>query len=447
VLRTIPIRWRLSAAFAVSMAVLLVALGAFVYGRVENALRSSVDQTLRAQSAESRAHSKSASLLDADARQSGMVAQVVGQDGRIVQSDPTSLSALLDRGTLALARQGDVLTTISLGPGERNQWRALAVRDGAGVLVVARPLKETEDTLAHLFRGLIVAGPVGLLLATLAGYLLAAAALRPVESMRRRADVISATTPGARLPVPPSRDEIRELALTLNEMLARLQAALEHERRFVADASHELRTPLTLLKAELELALRRPRSAEELRAAVASAAEETDRLVLLAEDLLLVARADRDALGLRIEPVDVAELAWATANRFAERASSEHRRVAVDVPAGIEVRADRLRLEQALRNLVDNALGHGAGTVTITARAAGAATELHVVDEGRGFPPDVALRAFERFSRGDDRARSGSGLGLAIVDAVTQAHGGTAGIAANGQGADVWISLPARPAV
>ena len=445
-LKTIPIRWRLSAVFAASMAVLLVALGAFVYVRVEDALRSSVDQTLRAQSAESLAHADAASLLDTDARQSGMVAQVVGPDGRVVRSDPASLPALVDRGTLAAARRGDVLTTISLGPGERNQWRTLAVPDGDRVLVVARPLIETEQTLNHLFRGLIVAGPVGLLLATLAGYLLAAAALRPVESMRSRASVISATTPGARLPVPPSRDEIRELALTLNEMLARLEAALEHERRFVADASHELRTPLALLKAELELALRRPRSADELRAAVRSAAEETDRLILLAENLLLVARSDQDVLGLRIEPVDVGELAHATADRFAERASSEHRLVAVDVLPGIEVRADRLRLEQALRNLVDNALGHGQGTVTIRARAAGEATELHVLDEGRGFPPDVAARAFERFSRGDDRSRSGSGLGLAIVDAVAQAHGGAAGIAENGKGADVWISLPARPA-
>jgi signal transduction histidine kinase len=428
------------------MAALLVALGAFVYLRVEDALRSSVDQALHAQSAESLAHADEGSLLDAEARQSGMVAQVLGADGRVLRSEPASLASLLDPATLAAARRRDVLKTISLGTGEGNQWRALAVPHGASVLVLARPLSETEETLNHLFRGLIVAGPVGLLVATLGGYLLAAAALRPVESMRRRASVISATTPGARLPVPPSRDEVRDLALTLNEMLARLEAALEHERRFVADASHELRSPLALLKTELELALRRPRSADELRAAIGSAAEETDRLALLAEDLLLMARSDEDALGLQIEPVDVGALAYATADRVAARASSEHRRVAVDVAPGTEVQADRLRLEQALRNLVENALGHGEGTVTIAARTVGAATELHVVDEGGGFPPDVATRAFERFSKGDHaRARGGSGLGLAIVEAVAEAHGGAAGIAGNGKGADVWISLPTRP--
>ena len=168
--------------------------------------------------------------------------------------------------------------------------------------------------------------------------------------------------------MPPSRDEIRDLAETLNEMLARLEAALEHERRFVADASHELRTPLALLKAELELALRRPRTAEELRAAVGSAAEETDRLVVLAEDLLLIARSDQEALGLRVEPVDLGALARSTAERFAERASTDHRRVDVEIPPRTEVSADRLRLEQALRNLVDNALGYGEGRVTITTR-------------------------------------------------------------------------------
>ena len=445
-MKAIPIRWRLAAAFAVSMAALLLALGAFVYLRVEDALRSSVDQALRAQSAESLSHPEDGSRLDADAREAGTVLQIVGRDGRVVRSDPASLPAILDPRTAAGAAERTVLTTVSLGSGERNRWRALAVADGEQVLVVARPLRQTEDTLHHLFRGLIVAGPVGLLLATLGGYLLAAAALRPVESMRRRASAISATTPGARLPVPPSRDEISDLAVTLNEMLARLEAALAHERRFVADASHELRTPLALLKAELELALRRPRSADELGAAVGSAAEETDRLVLLAEDLLLIARSDQEQLGLRIQAVDVGDLACATAARFAGRAASEDRRIEVDVPAHTEVHADRLRLEQALRNLVDNALGHGDGTITIAARNAGAATELHVLDEGRGFPPDVAKRAFERFSRGDDaRTRGGSGLGLAIVEAVAQAHGGTAGIAANGCGADVWISLPSGP--
>ena len=122
--------------------------------------------------------------------------------------------------------------------------------------------------------------------------------------MRRRAASIGASTPGARLPLPRSRDEISRLAETLNEMLARLESAVEHERRFVDDASHELRTPLALLRGELELALRHPRSKEELEQALRSAADDADRLGRLAEDLLLVARYDQGRLPLRSEPVD-----------------------------------------------------------------------------------------------------------------------------------------------
>src|SRR5207253_5656207 len=157
-------------------------------------------------------------------------------------------------------------------------------------------------------------------LAIAAGYLLAAAALRPVEAMRRRAAAITASTPGTRLPVPSSRDEISKLAETLNDMIQRLEAAFEHERRFVADASHELRTPLALLRTELELALRRPRSHNELEQALRSAAEETERLTRLAEDLLLIARSDQGELPVRRRRIEASTLLHATAARFAERA-------------------------------------------------------------------------------------------------------------------------------
>ena len=189
--------------------------------------------------------------------------------------------------------------------GLKGEWRILAEParlDGAHVvLVLARPLSERTETLQRLRTGFLVAAPAALVLAILAGYLLAAASLRPVEAMRQEAAAITASVPGRRLPVPRSRDEISRLAETLNDMLARLEASFEHERRFVADASHELRTPLALLRTELELALRRPRSREELENALRSAAEETERLTRLAEDLLLIARADQGSLPVRPE--------------------------------------------------------------------------------------------------------------------------------------------------
>jgi two-component system, OmpR family, sensor kinase len=229
-------------------------------------------------------------------------------------------------------------------------------------------------------------------------------------------------------------------------MLGRLENALEHERRFVADASHELRTPLALLRAELDLALRRPRSRDELEAAVRSAAEETERLSRLAEDLLLIARADQGSVPLRLENVDVSLLLENVRRRFAVRAHELGRDVAVTETAGLAVEADSLRLEQALGNLVDNALVYGGGRVTLRAVPTGDAVELHVADEGEGFPPSFVARAFDRFSRADEaRNAPGTGLGLAIVALVAQAHGGSA-VAGGGEGgADVWLSLPRHP--
>jgi two-component system, OmpR family, sensor kinase len=307
---------------------------------------------------------------------------------------------------------------------------------------VARSLGAREESLHRLFRELLFAAPLALLLACFAGYGLAAASLRPVEAMRRRAEAVSAATPG-RLPVPPARDEISRLASTLNEMLERLEAAFEHERRFVANASHELRTPLAMLRTELELALRRPRSHDQLYDAVRSAAQETNRLSQLAEDLLLIARADQGGLPIRPERVSADELFATAAERF-ERRAHEHGRAVEARLTTAAVEADPPRIEQALANLLENALTYGAGEIDLYAIERDDVVELHVTDEGAGFPDDFVGRAFDRFSRADEaRGEGGSGLGLSIVALIAQAHGGSAGAANRPEGgADVWLALP-----
>jgi signal transduction histidine kinase len=262
--------------------------------------------------------------------------------------------------------------------------------------------------------------------------------------MRRRAAEISAETPGERLPVPPTRDELERLGETLNEMLSRLEAALERQRDFVADAGHELRTPLALLRTELELALRHGRSVEELREAIRASSEEVDRLSQLADDLLLIARSERGKLELQLETLDTAELLDGVATRFEWRAQETGRALSALPAPGMSVRGDRLRLEQALANLVENALRHGDGEVRLSANSVDGVVELHVTDEGSGFPPQFLDRAFERFARADGaRAGSSAGLGLAIVLMIAEAHGGSASVANNdGPGADAWIAIP-----
>jgi signal transduction histidine kinase len=315
-------------------------------------------------------------------------------------------------------------------------------QDQRVVIIVGASIEPRTEALGDLRSQLLIGGPIALLLASLGGYLLAAAALRPVERMGERAATISAASPGRRLPVPRAHDEIARLGGRLNEMLARLEAALERERALVANASHELRTPLALLKTEIELALAEPDSAPVLAAALRSAAEETDRLSQLADDLLLLARVDSGALPLRRSPVEVRELLETIATRFGRRARDAGREIEVEAPADLNLLADQRRLEQALANLVENALRYGAGEVRLEAVANDGSLTLHVTDRGPGLPPQFLVHAFERFSRADT-SRAGAGLGLAIVAAIAQAHGGTA-TAHNrpAGGADLAVTVP-----
>jgi signal transduction histidine kinase len=427
------------------MAAVLAAVGYVLYARIGSALMSSVDQTLHAQAREASTRAfEEKNLIDPDIGAGATIAQLFDANGTVVRSTPADIAPLLrPADTRRIARGHSILRSISLTR-PAGEWRLLAVptRDAAGTIVVARSLESREETLDRLFREFLIAGPIALLLASIAGYGLAAAALAPVEAMRRRAAAVTARAPGL-LPVPRSRDEISRLAETLNDMLVRLRASFEHERRFVADASHELRTPLTLLQTELEVALRRPRSAAELEQALGSALEDTARLARLANDLLLIARVEEGALPVRPRPVEARDLLAAVASRFAARSARLGRSIRAEASDSV-VEADPERVEQALANLVENALAYGDGEIVLSALRDADSVELHVTDRGPGFPEEFLSRAFERFSRADDaRVHDGSGLGLSIVAVVAEAHGGDAAATnREGGGADVWLTLP-----
>jgi heavy metal sensor kinase len=453
----IPIRVRVTAAFAVVMALVLAASGWFLYARLSSHLSTQLDQELqvRAQDLGALVHHPGASLAsDAGGRvveRGESYAQLV-DDGRVVDATrPLSGKPVLGAEELQAAAGGALYADLASVPGLNEPSRVLAVpvrRNGQRmVLVVGSTTQNEAETLAAFRNELLIAGPIALLLASVAGYLLAGIALRPVEAMRLRAAEISAETPGERLPVPATNDELERLGTTLNEMLERLEDALQRERDFVADAGHELRTPLALLRTELELALRHAGSPEELRAAVGRSAKEVDRLAQLAEDLLLIARSERGELPLKVETLDARKLLASVVRRFSWRAEEAHRALRPEAEDGLRVRADRLRLEQALGNLVDNALRHGSGSVTLRAAPVNGSVELHVHDEGPGFPPAFLDHAFERFTLPDaGRGGAGAGLGLSIVRMIAEAHGGTAAAAnAAGGGADVWLSVPRQP--
>jgi signal transduction histidine kinase len=436
------------------MALVLAATGLFLYLRLEAQLDKSIDQELR-----SRARTLTAEIRVSDVglgeaarsalRERGDFAQVLTAKGRLF--DPRSQPSgppVLDQTEVRQASAKPMIWEQTGAPRlDHEPVRLLAkpIRFEAQplIVVVGASLTDQNAALRNLKTLLLIGGPVALLLASLAAYATVAAALRPVEAMRGRASQISTAEGDQRLPVPPADDELRRLGETLNGMLDRLQASVERERAFVDDASHELRTPLALHKTELELALRYGESPQELRAAIASAIEESDHLWRLTEDLLLMARADKGRLTIDREPVEVSALFATVSDRMAGRTRAAGRSLVAEDADGLVVEADRARIEQALSNMVDNALLHGDGTIRLSARAGGDGIELHVSDSGAGFPPDFLPHAFERFRRADvARAEGGTGLGLAIVAMIARAHGGRA-VAENSPsgGADVWIEL------
>jgi two-component system, OmpR family, sensor kinase len=395
---TMPLRLRLTLVFSLAMALVLAGVGWFTYARIATDLSRALDQQLRGRAQDLSAlvrHGGSLRTTQGRLVESGeSFAQLVTTDGRVVDATrPLARRSLLGTQELRRVRDGELFVNRPSVPGLDEPARMLAVPVTGRVLITGVTRENRAETLNSVRDAFLIGGPLALLLAALAGYVLAGAALRPFE------------------------------------------AGVKRERRFVADASHELRTPLAVLTTELELAQRRARSPEELREALASAAESTAQLSRLADSLLLLAGADDGRLPLRAEELDIADLARGVAERHGIRADAQP----------LVVRGDVLRLEQALTNMVDNALRYGGGEVTVTAQQVDGRVELHVLDEGPGFPVEFVPRAFERFSRAEPAEPDGSGLGLAIVETIARAHGGEAHAANRpGGGADVWLALPLR---
>jgi two-component system, OmpR family, sensor kinase len=420
----LPIRTRLTLVFGVLSAVVIgVAAVALVVG-FGAMLRGSADERLR-------------SLFDAvegDPRSVGGLelgeeefAQYVAPDGSLHTTPGPTERLLPPEDTNRLGTQTfvtrDVATLEEVVP-----VRILAGPVDGGVLLVGVDVEDQVEAEARLLAIVAIGGPILVAVLGTLGWVLAGAALRPVERLREEAAALHVSEPSRRLAVPETSDELQRLAETLNDMLDRVHDALGRERRFVDEASHELRTPVGVLQTEVDLALKEPRSPEELEAALRSIAQETERLRRLTQDLLVLARSDRGRLPVHREDVDVSAMIARVVDEFEERA----RRSGVSVRgAGDSVHAhvDADRLRQAIENLVDNGIRYAGDGGRVDVRAERVDGRLHVVvrDSGAGFSPELLDRIFEPFARADeDRAGDGAGLGLTIVRAVAEAHGGSA---------------------
>lgn len=348
-------------------------------------------------------------------------------------NQPLGNSALLSLASRAIAAKGPVWDNVV---DSRNvQRRAYAVplstiSTPLQALVVSRSVVEMQ---AAQQRTLLILLAVSLALLSIGGalsYWLAGRALRPVRNIAGLARSISEHDLHRRVDVKVPADELGELVDTLNTMLARLEAAFISMGRFTADASHELRAPLALMRSELEGALSRSRSREEYQRVLESVQGEVEHLSRLADQLLILARADAGALVPATEPVDVADFLHEAAARWEGVADERGVRLEVSAPSSGQTEADPALLRRVLDNLVDNGLRHtGRGTVVaLRGYAANGGWNVEVADQGPGVAGNHRERLFSRFARSDSsrsQENGGAGLGLALSAAIARAHGGT----------------------
>lgn len=340
--------------------------------------------------------------------------------------------------------------TISARNGQAVRLYSIALLDNGtiyGVLQVGEPLEQLAQTLRSIFLVLLVVTPFVLLLGAFGSYWLARRAFRPIHRLTSTAREIKAGGLHQRVPVPQARDEVQALALTLNEMIARLDQAFTQQRRFVADASHELRTPVTVIRSISEIALAQPLNLEEHQTVLQELHAESERLSQLINDLLTPARADEGQLQLDREVIRLDLLASDVAASMESLAVERGITLQIGKLEPSMVEGDTARLILAMMGLVDNALTYtnADGTVTLSVEVTETCTCFSVRDTGIGITPEDALHIFERFYRaGSARSRSagGSGLGLAIVDWVVRAHGGSISVESQvGQGSTFKIAL------
>jgi heavy metal sensor kinase len=328
------------------------------------------------------------------------------------------------------------------------EFRA-AITGGSAYYVEVGTSADPVDRFArHLLALLVLGLPVVLTVAAAGGYLLARRALKPVEELAMKAEIITQHNLSERLPITNTGDELQRLSVALNHMITRLDDAFGNSKRFVADASHELRTPLTVIQGELENLAADPSIPAELRDRIGGALEDVERLGKIVQKLFALSRLDAGEAQAEWIPLDLAALAGATSDQMLLLAEDRNIRLTRDTDHPVLVMGDRARLKQVVVNLVDNAVKYTppGGSVHIKVREEAGRAVLEIADTGVGIPAEALPLVFERFFRvGRDRSldAEGAGLGLAIVKSICDAHGGRVDAeSAVGSGSRFIVTLP-----
>jgi two-component system, OmpR family, sensor kinase len=455
---SLPIRVRLTAWYAALLAVIIVALGAFLVLRLRSDLQAAVDRDVRAGAGmiargyAARGTSEFLEVAETVLPRGGSAAQVLDADGRILLTYGDDVAgrnmAPATARAQALSGRGRLLT-VRLGDDQR--FRAMVLRSERlgqrRVVVVVESLESVERSVNRVLFLLLLACPAALAATALGGWWLARKGLLPVERMTSQAEDIGIDRLHERIAVPRTKDEIGHLAETLNAMLDRLEQGIQEKHRLIADASHELRTPLAVMRAELDVTLRATELAPDAREVLASAREEVGRMSRTVDNLLTLAEVDEGRLGLIPTRIGLREATEAAARPL--RPLADAKRVRLDVEGdACDAHADPQRLHQALTNFIENAIkyAHTGGRVCVTTWCVNDEVGVTVSDDGPGIPPDARTHLFDRFYRVDSarsRESGGSGLGLAICHEIAGAHGGRVWVdSEEGRGSAFSLALP-----
>ncbi len=478
---TLPIRVRLTAWYALLLTGIVAILGGFVVWQLRSDLEHQVDGELRATSSTLiravRAEDadtppnkplNSAEFVEdfAGAARAALphqaaAAQVVDSTGSVLISyGPLAAEApLADESARAAALTGNGHAfTVHLGAdGERYRIRVAAfmMRGQHHFMVVAESLDSVDDAVERALALLLVAGPVAIVGTAAVAYWLAYQAVRPIRRMASDAEEIGAGQLDERVAVPTVRDEIGELAVTLNAMLDRIEHGVTTKRRLVADASHDLRTPLTVMRAEIQVSLRGDDLPDAARQVLESARDEVEQISRTVDNLLTLAEADEGGLALLTQQADLREVLDDAARTLEPLAAAKGVTLRISGESW-DVQVDVQRVSQALANLLENAIKFSPVGGTVHASTWRDADEggVSVSDEGPGIPIEERAHLFDRFYRVEEvrgRAIAGSGLGLAICQEVAMAHGGRVWVDSQPpRGSTFFLALPAwrsRPAV
>ncbi len=456
--QSVPIRIRLTVWYLLSLSTILVAAAIFIHTRIQDGLQAQVDQALE--------------LAASQARSS-----IIEENGKLVFQPSASLDDLSDDFTLSLVapdgtiwdRVGDDDTApvllsatnghFTFGKNQRRhgQWRiynqTIPLADGSvlGRLQVAQRF-DLDNLLGLLRRHFFLSLPLGLTLAGLGGIFLATRALRPIDQITRTAQAITADGLQQRIHYDGPPDEIGRLAATFDQMLDRLQAGFERERRFAGDAAHELRTPLTALKGQIEVTLSQPRRPEDYQHTLGDLNQQVDRLIRLSNDLLFMTRLDHQMERTQPEAIELNILLAILRDQVRPLAESKAQTLAEVLPPNLAIYGHMDLLIRLFLNLLDNAIKYTpqGGTITLRAEKQPSQVCVSISDTGPGIAPEHLPHLFERFYRGEsDRARyangqpGGAGLGLAIAQEIAHAHGGSLTVRSTpGQGSTFVVCLP-----